>query len=130
MTSPLVAVFTLTSTSPVVGLAGAFTVTWLELWKVKPGATTPPKVTVELGSKFVPRNTTWPPVIDDWFGVIDDVMRPEVFHPVLRFRPRGGGDDSEVGERPGNLDGDRADAAGAADDQDGARRARNRILYL
>ncbi|MOA06608.1 hypothetical protein D3C78_1262580 [compost metagenome] len=65
----------------------------------------------------------------DRLAVIDDVMRAEFFHPGNRFRPRSGGDDGEVGQRPQELDGDGADATSAADDQNGVGRARNRFLH-
>ena len=48
-------------------------------------------------------------------------MGAEIEAPFLRFRPDRGSDDGEAGEAAGELDQDRADAAGAADDQQGAR---------
>jgi hypothetical protein len=41
------------------------------------------------------------------------------------LRPRGGCHDRKIGELPRQLDGDRTDAAGAAEDHDRARRAGN-----
>src|SRR5262245_15840095 len=54
-------------------------------------------------------------------GMIDHGMRAEIETPFLRFRPRRGGDDRKPGEAAGELDQDRADAAGAAGDQQRAR---------
>ena len=54
-------------------------------------------------------------------GVIDHGMRAEIEAPLLRFRPRRGGDHRQPGEPARELDQDRADAAGAADDQKRAR---------
>ncbi len=48
-------------------------------------------------------------------------MRAEIEAPFLRFRPRGGGDHRQPGEAARELDQDRADAAGAAGDQQRAR---------
>ena len=39
----------------------------------------------------------------------------------MRFRPRRGRHDRQAGEAAGELDQDRADAAGSADDQQGTR---------
>lgn len=41
----------------------------------------------------------------DRLAVIDYMMRAKGFHPVLRFRPRSGGDDSQIGECTNELDG-------------------------
>jgi hypothetical protein len=54
-------------------------------------------------------------------GMVDHGMRAEVETPFLRFRPRGGGDDRQPGEAARELDQDRADAPGAAGDQERAR---------
>src|SRR5205823_5178267 len=48
--------------------------------------------------------------------VIDNVIGAQLLRPGDRLRPRGGGDDLQTGHL-GDLDGDRANAAGAVDDQ-------------
>ena len=48
-------------------------------------------------------------------------MRAEIEAPFLRFRPRRGGNHRQPGEAARELDQDRADAAGAAGDQQRAR---------
>ena len=53
--------------------------------------------------------------------MIDHGMGAEIEAPFLRFRPRRGGDHRQAGEPARELDQDRADAAGAADDQQRAR---------
>ncbi len=50
-------------------------------------------------------------------AVIDHRVGPEIEAPFSRFRPRCGGHHRKAGEPPGELDQDRTDAAGAADDQ-------------
>ncbi len=62
--------------------------------------------------------------------MIDDVMRAERADPVLRLGTRGGRDDSQVGALARDLDGDRADAAGTADDEDGRRGAGNGLGHV
>ena len=57
--------------------------------------------------------------------VVDDMMRAHVLRPLHCLRPRGGRHDGKIGQLPRQLDGDRTDAAGAAKDQDRARRAGN-----
>ena len=59
--------------------------------------------------------------------MVDHVVRAHLAHPGSRLGTGGGGDDNEVGERTGDLDSDRADAAGAADDDDGVCGARHRL---
>ena len=56
--------------------------------------------------------------LGEGLAVIQHMMRAQGANPVLRFRPRGRGDDLKVGELAGQLNGDGADAAGAADDED------------
>lgn len=55
-------------------------------------------------------------------AMVDDMVRAEGEAPVARVGPRGGGDDGEAGKAAGELDCDRADAAGAADDEERAAR--------
>jgi hypothetical protein len=50
--------------------------------------------------------------------VVDDVVGAELAAPGRGGLARGGGDDLEADEAARELDGDRADAAGAADDED------------
>ena len=57
--------------------------------------------------------------------VVDDMVSAHVLRPRYRLGPRGGCDDRKIGQLPRELDRDRADAAGAAEDQDRARRAGN-----
>ena len=63
-------------------------------------------------------------------GMVDDMMCPEPLHPRLGVRPRGGGDDREVRALTGDLDGDRADAAGAANDEDRGGGTRNPFRHI
>ena len=51
--------------------------------------------------------------------VVNDVMRAERLDPFLRLGPRGGGDHGQVSQGAHELNRDRADAARAADDEDG-----------
>ena len=60
-------------------------------------------------------------------GMVDDVVGAELAAPGRRLGPRGCGDHRQVGELPGELGRDRADPAGAADDQDGVGDARHRL---
>jgi hypothetical protein len=53
-------------------------------------------------------------------AMVDDLVCAEVAHPRLCLRTRGGGDDGEARELARELDGDGADAARAADDQERA----------
>ena len=55
--------------------------------------------------------------------VVDDMVRAHALRPSYRLRPRGGRHDLKIGQLPRELNGDRTDAAGAAEDQDRARRA-------
>ena len=57
--------------------------------------------------------------------VVDDMVSAHVLRPRYRLGPRRGCDDRKIGQLPRELDRDRADAAGAAEDQDRARRAGN-----
>ena len=49
--------------------------------------------------------------------VVDHHIGPHFSHPVDSVLTRGGGDDGEVGQFLGQLDEDRADTAGCADDE-------------
>ena len=49
--------------------------------------------------------------------MVDDVVRAQLAHPGLGLGTRGGGDDREAGQPARDLDRHRADAAGAADDE-------------
>ena len=62
-------------------------------------------------------------------AVVDDVVRAHLLHPFHRFRARGRGDHGQPGQRPRQLHGDRTDAAGAADHQQGIGRARHRVVH-
>ncbi|MBB5411285.1 hypothetical protein OKW40_004864 [Paraburkholderia sp. RAU6.4a] len=50
--------------------------------------------------------------------MIDDKMCAERPNPLDRLGPRGGGDDGDIGQDACKLDGDRADATCAADDEE------------
>ena len=49
--------------------------------------------------------------------MVDDVMGAEIFDPAHRFGARGGRYHGEIGEHADELNRDRADAAGAANDE-------------
>jgi hypothetical protein len=53
--------------------------------------------------------------------VVDDMMSPKPFNPLLGFRPRGGGDDDEIRALSSDLDGDRPDPTRTTDDEDRRR---------
>ncbi len=57
--------------------------------------------------------------------MVDHVVGAEVPAPLRRLGARGRSDHDEIRELPGELDRDRADAAGAADDQDRGGGTRN-----
>ena len=57
--------------------------------------------------------------------VVDDMMRAHVLRPLHGLGPRCGRYDGKIGQLPRQLDGDRADAARAAKNEDRARRAGN-----
>ena len=59
--------------------------------------------------------------------MIDDVIRAEFLHPFLRFGARGGGDDGQAGQLA-QLDRNRANAAGSADDQQRLPSIRSRTI--
>jgi len=50
-------------------------------------------------------------------AMVDDIVRAHALHPGDRLGPRRGGDDSQARQTPRDLDQDRADAAGAVDDE-------------
>ena len=53
--------------------------------------------------------------------VVDDVVSPKPFNPLLGFRPRGGGDDDEIRALSSDLDGDRPNPTRTTDDEDRRR---------
>ena len=57
--------------------------------------------------------------------VVDDMVGAHVLRPLHGLWPGGGRDDRQIGQLPRQLNGDRADASSAAEDQDRPRRARN-----
>jgi hypothetical protein len=54
--------------------------------------------------------------------MIDGVVRAKLLHPFARLASRGGRNDRQIGKLTGDLYSDRANAAGAANDQDGRSR--------
>ena len=62
--------------------------------------------------------------------MIQHMVGAEIIGPFLRFRARRSGDHREIGQCAGELDGDRADAAGAANDQDRIGGTGNGIVDL
>jgi hypothetical protein len=61
--------------------------------------------------------------------VVDDMMSPKPFNPLLGFRPRGGGDDDEIRALSSDLDGDRPDPTRTTDDED-RRRPGNGLRHV
>ena len=64
------------------------------------------------------------------FLVVDDMMGAHVLRPLHGFGPRRGRHDRKIGQLPRQLNGDRTDPAGAAEDQDRARRAWNGFRHI
>jgi hypothetical protein len=59
--------------------------------------------------------------------MVDDVMGAEILDPAPSLRARGGRHHGKIGERADELDGDRADTASAADDQNRGGRTHHRL---